>query len=218
MQIVLDAPVTPHGIGETTTGYITTQNVIADGDAHLAIADRVVDRDPDRLQVLPTFRIRKILRYRTDQIVAQVFAAVCVLFRFESSHRIACEVILQMIVEESYQTCVQRGLISFRGQAVVCLGVDNLGSDFRLATHRVNRDQSTRNLNQFKQFGDRRNLITLGIDDDLTETDMIGGSPRADHVNRRFTTGFVVAATERLTIDRNDLSVTDLLERSDPMQ
>ena len=60
-------------------------------------------------------------------------------------------------------------------------------------------------------FRDRRNLITLRIDDDLAETDMIGCCPCADHMDRRFATGFVVAATERLTIDRNDLSVTDLL-------
>ncbi len=62
--------------------------------------------------------------------------------------------------------------------------------------HGVNRYQSTGSLDQLKQYRDRRNLISLRIDDDLTEADVIRSYPCTVHVNRRLATSLVIAATD----------------------
>ena len=130
----------------------------------------------------------------------------------------ASKVIFQMVAKEIDDTVMQRRLVALRRQAVVGIGVDDLGRDFGLASHRVNRHQSPGNLDQFEQFGDRRDLVAFGVDDNLAETNMVRRRPSTDHVNRRLAAGFVVAATERFAIDRNDLAVADILQSGNPME
>ncbi len=98
--------------------------------------------------------IWKRLWNRADQTSSQVLATVCFLFCFKSTHRIASEVIFQMVAKELDETVMQRRLVILRRQAVVGFGIDDLGSDICLTSHRVNRHQSPRNLDQFEQFGD----------------------------------------------------------------
>ena len=61
-------------------------------------------------------------------------------------------------------------------------------------------------------------LVALRVGRHLTEAHMIGGRPGADHMNRRFAAGGVEAAPQRFTVDRDDLPVGNLLQRSDPTE
>ena len=67
-------------------------------------------------------------------------------------------------------------------------------------------------------FGNGRDLIALGVDDDLSQADVIGGRPGADHVNGRLAVGRVEAAAERLAVDGDHLPIGDFVQGRDPTQ
>ena len=78
-------------------------------------------------------------------------------------------------------------LVSFRRQAIVCFRLDDPPRNLGLTTHRVDGDERTCDFQHLQQFGNRRDLVTLGVHDDLSQTNMIGGRPGADHMDRRLT-------------------------------
>ncbi len=123
-----------------------------------------------------------------------------------------------MVKEERLDPLVKRRLISFDGQTVVRSFVDDLGSDFGLASHRIDRDQTTGNLDDLKQFRDRRDFIALLVDNGLPETEVIGRCPSTHHMNGGFPTCMIIASAKRLAIDGDDLSVCDLVQFGKPCQ
>ena len=58
----------------------------------------------------------------------------------------------------------------------------------------------------FQQFRDRRDFIALRVHLALPQHQMIRRGPRADHMNRLFPDGAVVAAPHRLAINRDHLA------------
>ena len=123
-----------------------------------------------------------------------------------------------MFVEELRDAVVQRGLIALDGQHVVGAAVDDRAGDFGLAAHGVDRHQSPGKLEHFEQFGDGRDLVALGVDDDLPQGNQVDRGPGADHVDGRLATGGVETAAQRLAIDGDELAVGDFVQRGDPAQ
>ena len=72
-----------------------------------------------------------------------------------------------------------RGIVG-HGQA----RVEDRPSNLRLTAHRVDRHQRALQFQHFKEFRNRGDLVALFIDNRLPEADVIGGRPRADHVDR----------------------------------
>lgn len=75
-----------------------------------------------------------------------------------------------------------------------------------LAAHHVDRDDRVLKHQHLWEFRDRRDLVALGLDDNLAEADRVGRTPSAHHMNGRSAAGHIEAASERLAVDRNHLS------------
>jgi hypothetical protein len=87
-----------------------------------------------------------------------------------------------------------------------------------LAAHRVDRNQAVFDFEHFQQFRDRRDFIAFFIHDDLSETDVIGRRPGADHMDRRFAARFVETPTQCFAVDRDELTGGDFMKRRDPTE
>ena len=70
----------------------------------------------------------------------------------------------------------------------------------------------------FSSWGMAVISLLFCVDDDLSQADLIGRGPGADHVNGRLAAGGVEAAAERLAVDGHDLPVRDLVQRGDPTE
>ena len=62
---------------------------------------------------------------------------------------------------------MQRWLIAFDCEAIVSTFLDDLFGNFPPATHRIDRYQSTGNLDDFQQLGDGRDLVAFFINHSL---------------------------------------------------
>jgi len=113
---------------------------------------------------------------------------------------------------------VKRPLIFFHRQNVIGLGVEDRPRDLRLTAHRVDRHQRARQCQYFEEFRDRGDLIALFIDDGLPEGDVIGGRPRADHVNGRLARSGVETSVQRFAVDGDDLARRDFVQGGNPTQ
>ena len=78
----------------------SAQDVIAKRDTFLAVADRVVHRQPDRPQLGPSFSVRQIVGNRADKVEPHLVPAMSMVVRFMASNIDSREVVLQMISEE----------------------------------------------------------------------------------------------------------------------
>lgn len=140
------------------------------------------------------------------------------LFRVMLYNMHSCKVIFQMGKEERLDPLVKLRLISFDGQTVVRSFVDDLGSNFGLASHRIDRDQTTGNLDDLEQFWDCRDFIALLVGNRFAQTEVIGRCLIAHHMNGGFPTRVVIASAQRLAINGDDLSVCDLVQFGKPRQ
>ena len=113
---------------------------------------------------------------------------------------------------------MQRRLVLLHRQHVVRFGIDDGLRDFRLAAHGVDGHQRARDFEDFEELGDRRDLVTLRIDDHLTQADVVGSRPGADHVNGRLAAGGVKAAAKGLAVDGHDLACGDFVQVRNPTE
>ena len=184
----------------------------------LAISLRDRHDGTDRLQSFPATLIRKIFRQRADETVAVHFSSVSRIVAHVTTHFCVCKISIQVLREMGINAIVECGLISLHRKTVIGLQIDNRRSNFRLTSHGVNRNQSAVDLNQLQQFWNRSDLIALRVRDHLSKADMIHCGPRTHHVNGRFRTGCVITATQRFSINRDDLATCHSVQRSDPAE
>lgn len=60
----------------------------------------------------------------------------------------------------------------------------DLGSDFLLATHRVDRDEGAMEVQHFQQLWNGSDLVRFCVDGDLAQAQMMFARPGADEVQR----------------------------------
>ncbi len=193
MQTVFDRPVRPYGFGETTGRDELAQDVIAIFTDRLAIALGDVDGNSNRLQTGPTRTVRQIFGNRTDHVVTSLLSAVPFFISRMVTHPDAREVVLHMIREVVDDPLMQCGLVILDGQAKIRAHADDLLRDLGLTTHRVNSDHCARQFKHFQQFRNGRDLVALGVDDDLSQANVIRCRPSAHHVNGCLAVGRVEA-------------------------
>lgn len=218
VQTIFNPPVLTHRPGEAATGQIAAQDIVSDFSHMLSITQSVVDRDTNRLEIVPAVRVGQIAGYLTKEIGPILFATMGDHQRLMTTNRNPSKVVLQVIEKECPDSFQQGWLVSFDGQAVIALGLDNLFGDLGLATHRVDGDQTPLDFQHFQQLGNRCDLVAFSIDHGLLQADMIDRGPGADHMDGGLRTGLIVDSTEGLAIDRDDLPVGDFLEGGDPTQ
>ena len=109
-------------------------------------------------------------------------------------------------------------MIVLHSQQVICICVEDRLGDLGLATHFVDGHQTARQFQDFKQLRNGGDFVALLVDDDLSQADLVCGSPGADHVNGRLAAGDVKAPTESLAIDGHDLTGRDLVQGGNPTQ
>ena len=81
--------------------------------------------------------------------------------RLIPTHGRVREIVFQVLVKEVGDPLVQCRLVCLHGQAIVTSTVDDFLRDLRLASHRVDRDHSTRKFEDFQQFRDGGDLIAF---------------------------------------------------------
>ncbi len=96
VQTVLNAPVVAHCLGKAASREIPAENVVADLVARLAVALRLAEGNSDGLQFRPARTIGQILRYRTDNVITSLFAAMSLLLRFIATCLGAGKVVLEV--------------------------------------------------------------------------------------------------------------------------
>jgi hypothetical protein len=136
----------------------------------------VVDRDADRLQSGPEFRIGRFGGDRTGEVRLGLRSSVSVVAGGVSADLSASEVVGHVIVEGAHDPIVQGRLVSVDGPHVIGTRLDDRSGDFRLTAHGVDRDQTAGNLNALSfyfpwasSFGDGRDLVALGVDHHLSD-------------------------------------------------
>jgi len=80
------------------------------------------------------------------------------------------------------------------------LAPDDLLGDLRLTAHGIDGHQAAGDIQQLQQPGDGGDLVTLLIDDDLAQADVVGRGPGRDHVGWRTCIGLIEALPQRLAV------------------
>src|SRR5271169_1965646 len=218
MQSVLDAPVAAHRVGETTGRDELAQDVIAVFTDLLTVALSFVDSNSNRLQTNPTRTVWQVFGNGTDHVVTSFLPAVPFFVSHVVTHPDAREVVLHVLLEEVDDPLMQCWLVILDGQAIIRARADDLPRDLGLTTHRVDGDHRTRQFEHFQQLGNGRDLVAFGVDDDLSQANVIRGRPGAHHVNGRLAVSHVEAAAERPPVDGDYLPIGDFVQGRDPTQ
>jgi hypothetical protein len=150
--------------------------------------------------------------------VPNLLSAVPFLHRLMEAHGRARKVVVEVVIEEVHERLMQGRLLALHRQAIVRARSDDLARDLRLAGHRVDRDHRAGDFQHLQQFRDGRDFVALGVDDDLSEADVIGRCPGADHRNGRLALRGVVTAAQRLAVDGDHLTGRDLVQRRNPIE
>ena len=90
--------------------------------------------------------------------------------------------------------------------------------DSRLAAHGINGHDRSLESQHFQQFRDGRDFVALRVGDNLAKADRVRRGPGTDHVNRRFATCLVEAASQSLSVDCDHLTTGHLVKGRDPTQ
>src|SRR3954452_11890319 len=99
MAAVLDAPMRSYRSREALPAQLPAQDVIADIAHHLAIAERLADRDSDPSQPLPARSIRQVGGGLAHQVRPLLRPPVTLLRRLVPADAHPREVVLQMVEE-----------------------------------------------------------------------------------------------------------------------
>lgn len=83
------------------------------------------------------------------------------------------------------QILVQVRLVVFHRQHVMRLSVADFLDDLLLTAHRVDRHRTTFEVQEFQQFGNRRDLIRLFLHGDLSQRQSVLARSRRDEVQTR---------------------------------
>ena len=82
------------------------------------------------------------VRQRAEKVVTGFIAAMSAFVRLQATDRHAGEIIFHVIHEEVADAIVKRRLIALHGQHVIGFPFHDLASDFGLASHGIDRDQT----------------------------------------------------------------------------
>ncbi len=102
-------------------------------------------------------------------------------------------------------------MIRLQRKQVISTLVDNMLCNFCLASHGINRDQSSVDIQKLNSLRDSRNLIRLGGRFYLPQHQLIRTEKSINHVNRRELVAPLIRATQRFTINGNDLPLSGLM-------
>ena len=95
-------------------------------------------------------------------------------------------------------------MVGFERQHIVCLLVCDLGRDVFLAAHGVDGDDASLDVERAQQLGDRRDLVGLVVDFDLSQHQAVVRRPCADDIGDG--RAFVQRAAQRFAIDGDHIA------------
>ena len=209
---------TADSCGKLLRRHLSTQDIISAFNCFLSITQRAVNGHADRSQLRPAGSVGQIVRHGAHEVFAFGLATVCPLARPVKAPSLEDIRIVQMNGEVRDHSTKQRRLVAFDNQHKIRLLVDDLLSDLNLTAHRINCHQRAFDFQHLQQFRDRRDLVALLIDHDLTQRNVICTGPRADHMDGRFTARAIVTSSQSLAVDGDDLAITDFMQSRNPAQ
>lgn len=143
-----------------------------------------VDLDKnDACKVGPFFSLGYLVENSTGPASSDLDPTVALVRCFAEVERIKKFGVLGCAIEDASYIRMQRWLVLFDSEHVVRFAFHNLCCDFLLATHCVNRNGSSLDLEQLEKAGDGSYLVGLVIGLDLSEDNAILRRPSTDHVN-----------------------------------
>jgi hypothetical protein len=120
--------------------------------------------------------------------------------------------------QKSLHLRAQAIVIVFQGQQIIGLLLSDLRGDRLLAVQRVHRHDTAFDVQPPQDFRDRRDLIRAVGDIDLPQGQALRSRPGADKLDRVLLLGFIVRATQRLAVQRDNLPIRQLDLRVDPFE
>jgi hypothetical protein len=144
---IFNAPMTADGVGESLHAHRETADVIANRNRLFPVAKTRGHHHANRLQTFPQFEPRQAPRHRHLNVASRLLTTMPRLLGHMPTSRHSREVVLALLVDLVDDRLMQRLMVSFQRQHIICFAIDDLLGKGFLRSHGVDRDD--------RAFGDR---------------------------------------------------------------
>src|SRR6516162_6552446 len=193
MQTILHSPVVPQRRRVSLHPTTTTAHKITQFARGLAVYRPLAVTLANHRQLLPLLLAAKTLRTMNQFVNTLLLTPVTPLLDLMHLITYPLAIVVIRLDEASLNVRTQMLLIVLDGQHVIAAASHDLGRDPLLATHRIDRHQSTLHVQQRQQTGDGFDLVGLLVRGHLTQGQIGLDRPGAHQVQvtqgRRTTAG-----------------------------
>src|SRR5262249_34943560 len=151
-----------------------------------------------------------------NEIGARLLAPMTTLPRLITVTTLTREVVIQGLGKACLDVGEQVRLVLLHVQEIVATPIDDLFGDLLLAPHGVNGDQSTFQIQQCQQSGNRGYFVRFLLDGNLSQAEVGLAGPGADEMEWTPTFGSIARVTEGLAIVGNMSQSKRLRQGLDP--